>query len=138
MHFLQILQILDVLHVFHSLHIMHVDYFMLFFKYLQKAPVVFPYTNLLRNILENEKNHSMKHAPNNIMKSLDSINMSCESPETGHKDWVKKQGGKTNQGPAVALSMAQHMVRKKLRNLVYCCVKQFKELLDILCICYIF
>jgi hypothetical protein len=39
--------------------------------------------------------------------------MSCEAPETGHKDWVKKQGGKTIQGPAVALSMEQHMVRKE-------------------------
>ena len=39
--------------------------------------------------------------------------MSCEAPETGHKDWVKKKDGKTNQGPAVTLSIAQHMVRKE-------------------------
>jgi hypothetical protein len=58
--------------------------------------------------------------------------MSCEAPETGHKDWVKKQGGKTNQGPAVALSMAQHMVRKEVSVLL------FEAIHDILCIFYIF
>ena len=107
---------------------MHVDYFTLFSRYLQKAPVVFPYTNSLGNIMETEKNHSLKHAPNDIVNNVkwaDSINMSCEAPETGHKDWVKKQGGKTNQGPAVALCMVQHTVQKES---MCCCVKQLKVL----------
>ena len=62
---------------------MHVDYFTLFFRYLQKAPVVFTYTNSLGNIMETEKNHRLKHAPNDIVnnaKWADSINMSCEAP----------------------------------------------------------
>ena len=63
--------------------------------------------------METEKNHSIKHAPNDIVKWGDSINMSCEAPETGHKEWVKKQGAKTNQGPAIAFSMALHTVRKE-------------------------
>ena len=63
--------------------------------------------------METEKNHSIKHAPNDIVKWGDSINMSCEAQETGHKEWVKKQGAKTNQGPAIAFSMAQHTVRKE-------------------------
>jgi hypothetical protein len=66
--------------------------------------------------METEKNHSLKHAPNdtvNNVKWVDSnhsINMSCEAPETGHKDWVKKQDGKANEGLAVALCMVQHTV----------------------------
>ena len=35
--------------------------------------------------METEKNHSMKHAPNDIVNNVkwaDSINMSCEAPET--------------------------------------------------------
>ena len=106
-----IIHMLHIIHILHILHIMHVDYFTLFSRYLQKAPVVFPYTNSLGNIMETEKNHSLKHAPNDIVNNVkwaDSINMSCEAPETGHKDWVKKQGGKTNQGPAVTLCMVQH------------------------------
>jgi hypothetical protein len=75
---------------------------------------VFPYTNSRGNIIETEKNHSIKHASNDIVKWGDSsINMSCEAPETGHKEWVKKQGAKTNQGPAISFSMAQHTVRNE-------------------------
>jgi hypothetical protein len=106
------------IHIVHIVHIMHIDYLTLFFRYLQKAPLVFPYSNARGNIMETEKNHSIKHAPNDIVKWGDSINMSCEAPETGHKDWVKKQGAKTNQGPAVALSMAQHTVRKEASALL--------------------
>jgi hypothetical protein len=110
------MHILHTLHTLHILHIMHVDYFMLFSRYLQKAPLMFPYTDSLGNIMETEKNHSLKHAPNdtvNNVKWVDSnhsINMSCEAPETGHKDWVKKQDGKANEGLAVALCMVQHTV----------------------------
>jgi hypothetical protein len=66
----------------------------------------------------------------------DSIDMtlSCKAPETGHNDWVKKQGGKTNQGAAAALSIAQHMVRKEA-SVVLCRSRCF---LDILCIFHIF
>jgi hypothetical protein len=66
--------------------------------------------------MEIEMNHSLKHAPNDIVNNVkwaDSIYMSCEAPETGYKDWVKKKDGKTNQGPAVALCMVQHIVRKE-------------------------
>ena len=79
---------------------------------------MFPYTNSRGNIMETEKNHSLKHAPHDIAKWGDSVNTSCEAPETGHKDWVKKQGGKTNQGPAVSLSMAQHTIRKEASALL--------------------
>ena len=44
--------------------------------------------------------------------------MSCEAPETGHKEWVKKQGAEINQGPAIAFSMAQHTVRKEASALL--------------------
>ena len=57
-----------------------------------------------------EKNHSMRHGAGDIVRYGNSINMSCEAPETGHKDWIKGQGGKTNQGPAVQLSMMLHTV----------------------------
>ena len=60
-----------------------------------------------------KKNHSMRHGAGDIVRYEDSINMSCEAPETGHKDWIKGQGGKTNQGPAVQLSTMLHTLRKE-------------------------
>ena len=55
----------------------------------------------------------MRHGAGDIVRYGNSINMSCEAPETGHKDWIKGQGGKTNQGPAVQLSMMLHTLRKE-------------------------
>jgi hypothetical protein len=52
------------------------------------------------------------------MRWGDPENMSCETPETGHKEWVKKQGGKTNQGPQVQLSMMKHTLRKEASALL--------------------
>ena len=119
MHILQIMHIMHIKHILHIMHILHIWFnFLPISRYLQKAPVVFPYTNSRGNIMETEKNHSLKHAPNDIAKWGDSVNTSCEGPETGHKDWVKKQGGKTNQGPTVALSMAQHTMRKEASALL--------------------
>lgn len=63
--------------------------------------------------------HSIKHAPNDVLRWGDLINMSCEPPETGHKLWVKQQGGKTNQGTAVQRSMMTHTLRKEASAL--CC-----------------
>ncbi len=55
----------------------------------------------------------MRHGAGDIVRYGNSINMSCEAPETGHKDWNKGQGGKTNQGPALQLSMMLHTLRKE-------------------------
>jgi len=91
---------------------------------------VFPYTNSRGNIIETEKNHSIKHAPNDIVKWGDSINMSCEAPETGHKEWVKsvkKQGARTNQAfIKVQLSLSPWHSTQFERKLVCCCVKPLK------------
>ena len=43
--------------------------------------------------------HSIKHAPNDVLRWGDTENMNVEGPENLHKEWVKAQGGKTNQGP---------------------------------------
>ena len=56
--------------------------------------------------------HSIVHGAADVMRWGDPENMSAEAPETGHKEWVKKQGGKTNQGPQVQLSMLKHTLRK--------------------------
>jgi hypothetical protein len=101
-----------------------------------KGPVVSPYTNSLGNILETEKNHSLKHAPNDIVNNVKwvySINMSCEAPETEHNDWVKKQGGKTNEGLAVALCMVQHTVQKESNILLY---EAVQGAFFIICACF--
>ena len=87
MHVIHILHSLHFLYVFHILHIVHVDYCMLF----AKAPVVFSDTNSLGNIMKTEKNHILKHALNDIVKWLDSINMSCEAP-TATKDRAQRLG----------------------------------------------
>jgi hypothetical protein len=127
------------MHILHILHIVHVWFnFLPISRYLQKAPVVFPYSNSRGNIMETEKNHSLKHAPNDIAKWGDSVNTSCEGPETGHKEWVKKQGGKTNQGPAVSLSMVQHTLRKEASALLCEAVQGDFENFEILFIFYIF
>ena len=90
-----------------------------FARYFEKCTEVFPYENLLGfNIMHNEKNHSIKHGGGDIAKYGDPINMSCEAPEDGHKFWVKEPGGNTNQGPAAALSMIQHSLRKEASALL--------------------
>ncbi len=79
---------------------------------------MFPYENGHGfNIMHNEKNHSMKHGGGDIAKWADLINMSCEAPETGHKLHIKEPGG-TNQGPAAALIMMNHTLRKEASELL--------------------
>ncbi len=68
--------------------------------------------------MHNEKNHSIKHGGGDISKYGDFINMSCETPEDGHKFWVKEHGGNTNQGPESALSMMQRSLRKEASALL--------------------
>ena len=63
--------------------------------------------------MHNEKNHSMKHGSGDVAKWADVVNMSCDAPETGHKFWIKEQGGCTNQGPAAQLAMLNHSLRKE-------------------------
>ena len=64
------------------------------------------------------KNHSIKHTPGDVARYCDAINISCEAPEEAHKDWVKKQGVCTNQGPEVQLSMMLHTLRKEASSLL--------------------
>ena len=70
--------------------------------------------------MHNEKYYSIKHGGGDIAKYGDFINMRCETetPEDGHKFWVKKPGGNTNQGPEAALSMMQHSLRKEASALL--------------------
>ena len=63
--------------------------------------------------------HSIQHAPNDIARWGDTDNMDVEAAELAHKNWIKQQGGKTNQGPAVQKSMMIHTLRKEASAL--CC-----------------
>jgi hypothetical protein len=91
----------------------------LFISYFEKCKEVFPYENGNGfNIMDNEKNHSIKHGSNDIAKYADLINMSCETPEDAHKFWIKEPGGCTNQGPEAALTMMHHALRKEASALL--------------------
>ena len=69
-------------------------------------------------LIETEKLHSVKHAPNDIIPWTDTENMSCEGPETNHKKWVKGQGGKTNQSETSNKTMMNHSLRKEASALL--------------------
>jgi hypothetical protein len=62
--------------------------------------------------------HSIKHAPNDIIRWGDTENMNVEGPENCHKAWVKAQGGKTNQGPTSHKTMMKHCLRKEASALL--------------------
>ncbi len=68
----------------------------MFHSYFDKCKEVFPYENGNGfNIMDNEKNHSMKHGGNEIARYGDLLNMSCDScetPEDAHKFWIKEPG----------------------------------------------
>ena len=68
--------------------------------------------------MHNEKNHSMEHGGADVARWADLINMSGEAPEGGHKFWIKEPGGCTNQGPAAALTMMNHVLRKQASELL--------------------
>ena len=92
----------------------------MFHSYFDKCKEVFPYVNGHGfNIMDNEKNHSMKHGGNDIAKYGDLINMSCDTPEEAHKYWIKEPGGCTNQGPRAALTMMNHALRKEASALLH-------------------
>ena len=81
---------------------------------------LFPYRNKRGDLLvATEKMHSIKHAPNEIIRWADPENMSCEGPETNHKKWVKGQGRKTNQSETSNKTMMNH-------SLLICYAKLFK------------
>ena len=91
----------------------------MFHSYFDKCKEVFPYVNGHGfNIMDNEKNHSMKHGGNDIAKYGDLINMSCDTPEEAHKYWIKEPGVCTNQGPRAALTMMNHALRKEASALL--------------------
>ena len=80
---------------------------------------MFPYTNGVGDlIMATGKNHSIKHTPGDVARYCDAINVSCEAPEEAHKDWVKKQGVCTNQGPEAQLSMMLHSLHKEASALL--------------------
>jgi hypothetical protein len=88
-------------------------------RYFDKCTVVFPYVNGHGfNIMHNEKNHSIVHVSPDIARWGDLINMSCEPPETNHKFVIKEPGGCTNQGPASALTMLNHSLRREASELL--------------------
>ena len=89
-------------------------------RFLSRCEELFPYKNKRGDLItDTEKMHSIRHAGNDIARWGDTVNTNTEAPETGHKKWVKGQGGKTNQGPAANLSMMIHTVRKAASAL--CC-----------------
>ena len=65
--------------------------------------------------------HSIDHTPKDIAcwGDSDTDNLDVEAAELAHKNWIKQQGGKTNQGPAVQKSMMIHTLRKEASAL--CC-----------------
>jgi hypothetical protein len=94
----------------------------LFISYYDKCKEVYPYENGNGfNIMDNEKNHSIKHGGNDIAKYAD---MSCETPEDAHKFWIKLSSKShssksfTNQGPEAALTMMHYKLRKEASALL--------------------
>ena len=80
----------------------------------------FPYRNKLNNLIcDTGKMHSIKYASKDIARWGDTDNTNVEAPELAHKNWIKQQGGKTNQGPAQQKSMMIHTLRKEASAL--CC-----------------
>ncbi len=89
------------------------------FRFLQRCKELFPYTNKRGfSIVETEKMHSIKHVPNDILRWGDTENMNVEGPENLHKEWVKGQGGKTNQGPTSHKTLMTHCLRKEASALL--------------------
>ena len=62
--------------------------------------------------------HSIQHAPNDVLRWGDAENMNVEGPENLHKEWVKAQGGKTNQGPTLHKTLITHCLRKEASALL--------------------
>jgi hypothetical protein len=60
-----------------------------------------------------EKVHSIVHTPNDVARFCHYLHTCCEAPESGHINYVKQQGLKTNQGPEVQLTMMLHSLRKE-------------------------
>jgi hypothetical protein len=57
---------------------------------MDQCQVVFPFTNSLGHpYMATGKNHSIKVTPEDTLRYCDAINVSCEAPETEHKNWVK-------------------------------------------------
>jgi len=81
--------------------------------------------------------HSIQHAPNDIARWGDTDNMDVEAAELAHKNWIKQQGGKTNQGPAVQKSMMIHTLRKEASALCCEAVQGASCIICIICIIYI-
>lgn len=88
-------------------------------RLLDMFRTTFPYKNKMgRLIMDTEKVHSIKHCAIEITNWANPINTCCDGPEGGHKLWVKGQGGNTNQGPSVSLSMMQQCVQKEASQLL--------------------
>ena len=86
-------------------------------RFLRRCKELFPYTNKSGTcIVETEMMHSITHAPNDIVRYGDTENTNVEGPENLHKEWVKMQGGKTNQGSSSQKTMMVHSLRKKARG----------------------
>ena len=90
------------------------DYSLAYCRYLDQCQVVFPFTNSLGHpYMATRKNNSIKHTPADVVRYCDAINVSCEAPETAHKNWVKEQGDCINQGPHIQMTMMLHSLLKE-------------------------
>ena len=80
--------------------------------------------------------HSIDHMPKDIAcwGDTDNMDMNLKAAELAHKNWIKQQGGKTNQGPAVQKSMMIHTLRKEASAL---CCEAVQGASRTICITYI-
>ena len=86
----------------------------MFFRFLRRCVELFPYRNKRGDLLvATKKMHSIKHAPNDIIRWADPENMSCEGSEANQKKWVKGQGGKTYQSETSNKTMMNHSLLKE-------------------------
>ena len=99
---------------------LHIPDYVVLNRFLRGCVQLFPYRNKLNNLIcDTEKMHSITYAAKDIARWGDTDNTNVEAPELAHKNWIKQQGGKTNQGPAVQKSMMIHTLRKEASAL--CC-----------------
>jgi len=104
-------------------------------RFLRRCKELFPYTNKSGTcIVETEKMHSITHAPNDIVRYGDTENTNVEGPENLHKEWVKMQGGKTNQGSSSQKTMMVHSLRKEASALLCEAVQGCIHIYSYICI----
>ena len=108
------MHILHIIYLFKLAYIAYNTHPVLFFWFLRRCVELFPKRIKRGDLLvATEDVHSIKHAPNDIIRWADPENMSREGPETNHKKWVKGQGGKTHQSDTSNKTVMNHSLQKE-------------------------